>query len=50
MSPQPFRAWNAYVDPEVPVLRRMFAKRVRAYKAMGYGVEADSDTLSIGGS
>jgi superfamily II DNA or RNA helicase len=25
-----------YVDTEVPVLRRMYAKRVRAYKEMGY--------------
>ena len=25
-----------YVDAEVPVLRRMYAKRVRAYKDMGY--------------
>ena len=25
-----------YVDAEVPVLRRMYAKRVRAYKEMGY--------------
>ena len=25
-----------YVDSEVPVLRRMYAKRVRAYKEMGY--------------
>jgi len=39
-----------YVDAEVPVLRRMFAKRVRAYKAMGYRVEADREKLSIGGS
>ncbi|HYB23274.1 MAG TPA: hypothetical protein VED41_05720 [Solirubrobacteraceae bacterium] len=25
-----------YVDAEVPVLRRMFAKRLRAYRALGY--------------
>jgi superfamily II DNA or RNA helicase len=25
-----------YIDTEVPVLRRMYAKRVRAYKEMGY--------------
>ena len=39
-----------YVDAELPVLRRMFAKRMRAYKAMGYGVEAAREKLSIGGS
>lgn len=25
-----------YVDAEVPVLRRMFAKRLRAYRSLGY--------------
>ena len=25
-----------YVDAEVPVLRRMFAKRMRAYRTLGY--------------
>jgi len=25
-----------YVDAEVPVLRRMFAKRLRAYRTLGY--------------
>ena len=25
-----------YVDHDVPVLRRMFAKRLRAYKTLGY--------------
>jgi superfamily II DNA or RNA helicase len=28
-----------YVDAEVPVLRRMFAKRARAYRAMSYAVD-----------
>jgi hypothetical protein len=25
-----------YVDAEVPVLRRMFAKRLRTYRSLGY--------------
>ena len=28
-----------YVDAEVPVLRRMFAKRARSYRAMSYAVD-----------
>jgi superfamily II DNA or RNA helicase len=28
-----------YVDAELPVLRRMFAKRLKAYRALGYEVE-----------
>lgn len=28
-----------YVDAELPVLRRMFAKRLRAYRSLGYEVE-----------
>lgn len=29
-----------YVDADVPVLRRMFAKRAKAYKAIGYEIDA----------
>jgi len=28
-----------YVDVEVPVLRRMFAKRARSYRAMSYTID-----------
>jgi hypothetical protein len=28
-----------YVDAELPVLRRMFAKRLKAYRSLGYEVE-----------
>jgi superfamily II DNA or RNA helicase len=28
-----------YVDGDVPVLRRMYAKRLRAYQNMGYSVD-----------
>ena len=28
-----------YVDAEVPVLRRMFAKRLKTYNALGYTLE-----------
>lgn len=31
-----------YVDGEVPVLRRMYSKRLRAYRSMGYTDEAQS--------
>lgn len=33
-----------YVDVNVPVLRRMFAKRAKTYRAMSYAI-GDSDTL-----
>ncbi len=36
-----------YVDAEVPVLRRMYAKRVRAYKEMGYICD-DVQELALG--
>lgn len=29
-----------YVDVGVPVLRRMFAKRAKAYRAMNYTIDA----------
>ncbi len=29
-----------YVDSQVPVLRRMFAKRVKAYQAMDYALDS----------
>ena len=29
-----------YVDAEVPVLRRMFAKRAKSYRAMSYTIAA----------
>lgn len=29
-----------YVDSEVPVLRRMFAKRAKAYQAMDYAIDS----------
>ena len=35
-----------YVDTEVPVLRRMYAKRVRAYKEMGYVCD-DAEELGL---
>lgn len=31
-----------YVDAELPVLRRMFTKRLRAYRSLGYEL-ADAD-------
>ena len=38
-----------YVDPLVPVLARMWDKRLRGYRAMGYRVEADESMDSRGG-
>lgn len=32
-----------YVDGEVPVLRRMFAKRLRTYRSLGYELGNDAD-------
>jgi hypothetical protein len=29
-----------YVDAELPVLRRMFSKRLKAYRALGYKLES----------
>jgi superfamily II DNA or RNA helicase len=29
-----------YVDAELPVLRRMFAKRLKAYRTLGYELAA----------
>lgn len=34
-----------YVDADVPVLRRMFAKRLRAYQNMGYRTDAQLDLV-----
>lgn len=36
-----------YVDSEVPVLRRMYAKRLRTYKEMGYVCDESPQTLSL---
>ena len=39
-----------YVDGSVPMLERMFRKRLRGYRAMGYAVEAAaSDHYQCGG-
>ena len=32
-----------YVDANVPVLRRMYGRRLRGYRAMGYAVADDTD-------
>ncbi len=37
-----------YVDAELPVLRRMFAKRLRAYRSLGYEL-ADIAAIMSGG-
>lgn len=36
-----------YVDAEVPVLRRMYAKRLRTYKEMGYVCDASAQQLGL---
>jgi superfamily II DNA or RNA helicase len=36
-----------YVDSDVPVLRRMYAKRLRAYKELGYVSDGSSQELSL---
>jgi superfamily II DNA or RNA helicase len=36
-----------YVDSDVPVLRRMFAKRLRAYKEMGYVSTESAQAVSL---
>ena len=36
-----------YVDVEVPVLRRMYAKRLRTYKEMGYACDESAQELSL---
>ena len=36
-----------YVDSEVPVLRRMYAKRLRTYKEMGYVCDESAQELSL---
>ncbi|HAT1685267.1 TPA: DEAD/DEAH box helicase family protein [Klebsiella oxytoca] len=38
-----------FVDTAYPVLRRMWDKRLRGYKAMGYGIVADGDEISGSG-
>lgn len=38
-----------YVDAEVPMLARMFEKRVRGYRTMGYEVGEESAVISHGG-
>ena len=37
-----------YVDCEVPVLRRMYAKRLRTYKEMGYVCNEPAQELNLG--
>jgi len=34
-----------YVDQEVPVLRRMYARRLKGYKAMGYEISTIDDSI-----
>ena len=34
-----------YVDREVPMLRRMFEKRLRAYQAIGYARDAQLEDI-----
>ena len=36
-----------YVDSEVPVLRRMYAKRLRTYREMGYVFDESAQELSL---
>jgi superfamily II DNA or RNA helicase len=36
-----------YVDSEVPVLRRMYAKRLRTYREMGYVCDESAQELSL---
>jgi superfamily II DNA or RNA helicase len=36
-----------YVDAEVPVLRRMYAKRLRTYREMGYVCDDSAQELSL---
>jgi superfamily II DNA or RNA helicase len=36
-----------YVDHEVPKLTRMFAKRLKSYRSLGYSVEAPSDEFEL---
>jgi superfamily II DNA or RNA helicase len=36
-----------YVDSEVPVLRRMYAKRLRAYREMGYVCDESAQEISL---
>jgi hypothetical protein len=36
-----------YVDSDVPVLRRMYAKRLRAYKEMGYVSAGSAQELNL---
>lgn len=34
-----------YVDAEVPTLQRMFSKRLRGYRAIGYVTTADAEGM-----
>jgi superfamily II DNA or RNA helicase len=34
-----------YVDQEVPVLRRMYERRLKGYKAMGYEISTTEDSI-----
>ena len=35
-----------YVDSDVPVLRRMYAKRLRVYRKMGYTADAQLEVVA----
>ena len=37
-----------YVDTQVPMLMKMFQKRIKGYKAIGYRIEADSGKNRVG--
>jgi hypothetical protein len=36
-----------YVDVNVPVLRRMFAKRVKTHRAMSYTINSDAPPVGL---
>jgi len=37
-----------YVDSSIPMLARMFEKRLRGYKALGYSINSEAETLVSG--
>ena len=37
-----------YVDSFIPMLARMFEKRLRGYKALGYSINPEAETLVSG--
>ena len=36
-----------YIDRQIPMLARMYVKRVRGYKAMGYTIREGNEQLEI---